>query len=942
MIGVNLSGAEFGKVGGAYGYSYIYPSAADIKFYADRGVELFRLPVKWERLQPIANGELDPAELGRLKKFLAAADAAGVKVIVDVHNFGSYKGNKIGSAEVSNEQFADFWKKLAGEIGDIKSVYGYDLMNEPNKMGGADVWPQAAQAAVDAIRTVDMNTKIYVEGNGFSAAKGWATNNANLDIQDPADLIIYQAHIYFDRWSSGTYGETYDQQGATPEMGAKAIQGFVAWLAERGAEGMIGEFAVPDNDPRWLAVLDNFLTAVRDAGLEATYWGAGPWWGDYALALRNKDGSESAQLDVLEKHIALAAEEASAPVAVPSGSTVIDGDPIVNGTTSGETLTGDARVNVLNGHQGNDVVEGGAGADRIDGGAGIDTASYAGSSAGVRIDLSAVSQQGGDAQGDTLTGIENVTGSTFADVLKGDAGVNLLRGGLGDDRLVASGGRDTMDGGDGIDTADFSAAPARIVANLVTGTVLVSDGVVTLRNIENIVGGTNADRITGDDRANVLVGGGSSDYLDGGKGADRLIGGTGNDTYVVDDAGDLVIEETGEGSDTVRTTLTSYTLGTNLEKLVLEGIGDQTGRGNALSNSLTGNTNANHLWGMAGNDNILGNDGDDILDGGDGNDVLDGGTGADTMIGGMGNDTYVVDDVRDIMVEQVNGGSDTVKAGIATFTLGANIEKLILTGTGGQIGIGNALANILTGSAGNDTLSGGGGDDTIDGGKGADRMEGGMGDDVFTLDDLGDAIVERAGEGTDTVRTGVSGYILGANVEKLILTGTGDLAGSGNALDNVLTSNAGANLLRGGGGVDKIDGGAGNDQLFGDDGDDALTGGAGADRLTGGIGKDVFKFALADSVTGAPDVITDFVQGLDRIDVSAIDARTNKSGNQAFAFIGSAAFSGSAGELRYQSGMADGHGIVTVQGDVNGDGMADFVLILEQFGSALKVADFML
>ncbi|MEG3166329.1 cellulase family glycosylhydrolase [Sphingomonas sp. PB2P19] len=843
MIGVNLSGAEFGNGGNAYGYSYIYPSAADIKYYTDRGVELVRLPVKWERLQHTANGELDIVELGRLKKFLAAADAAGVKVIVDIHNFGSYEGDKIGSPEVPNAQFADFWKKLATEIGDIKSVYGYDLMNEPNKMGNMEAWPQAAQAAVDAIRTVDMNTKIYVEGNNYAAAKGWAANNPTLDIQDPANLIVYQAHIYFDRWSSGTYGESYDQQGATPEMGAKAIQGFVAWLAERGAQGMIGEFAVPDNDPRWLVVLDNFLTAVRDAGLEATYWGAGPWWGDYILALRDKDGSESAQLDVLEKHIALAAAE---DAAVGSGDGVV-----INGTASGDKLTGNARANVLNGHQGNDVIEGGAGADRIDGGTGLDSSSYAGSSAGVTIDLAAASQRDGDAQGDTLTGIENVTGSGFADVLKGDAGVNLLQGGAGDDRLVLSSGRDTMDGGDGVDTADFAAASSRIVANLVTGAVLVSNGAVTLRNVENMIGGSSGDQITGDDRANMLVGGGGGDYLDGGKGADWLIGGTGDDSYVVDAAGDMVIEQAGEGSDTVRTTLASYTLGANVEKLLLQGIGDQSGRGNAQANSLTGNAGANHLWGMAGTDYLLGKDGNDVLDGGDGNDVLDGGTGADTMIGGTGNDSYVVDNIRDVVTEQAGGGIDTVKSGIANFTLGADVEKLILTGTGGQTGIGNALANVLTGSTGNDTLSGGAGNDTIDGGKGADRMDGGAGDDV-------------------------------------------------------------------------------------------LTGGAGADRLTGGAGKDVFKFALADSNKSASDVITDFVQGLDRLDLSAIDASTAKGGNQAFAFIGNAAFSGSAGELRYSSGTTDGHAIVTVQGDVNGDGVADFAAILDQFSSALKVADFML
>lgn len=941
MIGVNLSGAEFGKVGGAYGYAYIYPSAADIKYYTDRGVELFRLPVKWERLQPTANGELDAAELGRLKNFLAAADAAGVKVIVDVHNFGSYKGDRLGSAEVSNEQFADFCKKLATGIGDIKSVYGYDLMNEPNHMGGMDVWPRAAQAAVDAIRTVDMDTKIYVEGNAYAATQNWASNNASLDIHDPANLIVYQAHIYFDRWSSGAYGETYDQQGATPDMGAKAIQGFVAWLAERGAEGMIGEFAVPDNDPRWLAVLDNFLTAVRDAGLEATYWGAGPWWGDYILALRNKDGSESAQLDMLEKHIALAAAKADDAGAV-GDSPVVEAESAIDGGAAGDALIGDARANVLNGHQGNDVIVGGPGADRIDGGTGVDTASYAGSGVGVQIDLAAASQRGGDAEGDVLTGIENVTGSAFTDVLKGDAGINLLLGGAGDDRIVVSGGRDTLDGGDGSDTVDFSLSVSRVIVNLTTGTARVGSLPVVLRSVENVIGTAGADEIKGDDLANLLMGGAGSDKLDGGSGADRMVGGLGNDIYTVDDAGDVVVEARDEGTDTVRTALASYTLGTNLEKLILDGIGDQTGRGNELGNTLTGNDGVNHLWGLAGADRLNGNAGNDLLDGGDGNDTLDGGTGVDMLIGGAGNDIYIVDDARDTIVELANGGTDTVKSSASTFTLGANLEKLILTGVHGQTGVGNALNNVMTGSGGDDTLAGGGGNDTIDGGKGADRMEGGSGDDIFTLDDLNDIVIERAGEGTDTVRASISGYALGANVEKLQLTGVGDLAGRGNALANVLTGNAGSNLLEGLGGNDDINGGAGNDSLFGGDGDDILTGGSGIDRLSGGAGRNIFKFALADSSASAPDVITDFIQGLDRLDLSLIDARTTKSGNQAFSFIGTAAFSRTAGELRYEAGSIEGHIIATVTGDVNGDGRADFAIIFDQLGSALKAADFML
>ncbi|RYY40310.1 MAG: glycoside hydrolase family 5 protein, partial [Sphingomonadales bacterium] len=295
MLGVNLSGAEFGAVGGRYGYDYIYPGADQIQYYADRGVELIRLPVKWERLQPSANGALDPAELGRLREFLQNADASGVKVIVDLHNYGFYYNNQIGTAGLPDSQFAGFWQKLAQAIGNEPALAGYDLMNEPHDLPDAHAWPDAAQAAVNAIRTVDVTHNIYVEGESYANAANWSAINPNLDIHDPVNKVVYSAHLYFDRYQSGTYQGSYDQEGANPDLGAQRIADFVQWLEDHNAKGLIGETAVPDSDPRWLTVFSNYLTAANEAGLDTTVWGGGPWWGDYPLALRNADGSESAQ-----------------------------------------------------------------------------------------------------------------------------------------------------------------------------------------------------------------------------------------------------------------------------------------------------------------------------------------------------------------------------------------------------------------------------------------------------------------------------------------------------------------------------------------------------------------------------------------------------------------------------------------------------------------------
>ncbi|MBO3759450.1 calcium-binding protein [Ciceribacter sp. L1K22] len=342
------------------------------------------------------------------------------------------------------------------------------------------------------------------------------------------------------------------------------------------------------------------------------------------------------------------------------------------------------------------------------------------------------------------------------------------------------------------------------------------------------------------------------------------------------------------------------------------------------------------IYGEAGNDTLLGGTGNETLDGGDGNDTLDGGAGADTLVGGAGDDsldggtgadamaggagddTYYVDNAADTVTEAAGEGTDLVIAS-RSWTLGANIENLTLTGSGNLSGTGNTLANVITGNdgdnalsggAGNDTLYGNAGYDTLDGGAGADRMEGGAGNDTYYVDNSGDVVVEASGAGTDTVSSSIS-YTLTTNVETLVLTGSGNLSGKGNASANTITGNTGNNTLRG------------------EAGNDILTGGKGADKLYGGTGADRFVFkALSDSTVSSSgrDMIYDFShsQG-DRIDLSAIDASTKSSGNQAFSFIGEKAYSGKAGELRYVNSGGD----TFIYGDVNGDKKSDFAIKID-------------
>ena len=236
---------------------------------------------------------------------------------------------------------------------------------------------------------------------------------------------------------------------------------------------------------------------------------------------------------------------------------------------------------------------------------------------------------------------------------------------------------------------------------------------------------------------------------------------------------------------------------------------------------------------------------DDTLSGLGGNDTLNGGGGNDTMAGGAGNDTYGVDSTGDVVIEAAGEGADLVQA-LVSYTLGANVENLTLTGIAAINGTGNALANTLTGNSGNNVL---------DGGAGSDKMIGGAGDDTYFVDNAGDTVTEGVGAGNDTVVSTLAAYALGTNVENLTLAGVAAINGTGNTVANTLTGNDAANVLSGLAGNDVLNGGAGNDTLIA---------GAGNDILTGGLGSDVFRFDnTALSATTNVDTVLDFTHGVD-------------------------------------------------------------------------------
>jgi Ca2+-binding RTX toxin-like protein len=367
---------------------------------------------------------------------------------------------------------------------------------------------------------------------------------------------------------------------------------------------------------------------------------------------------------------------------------------------------------------------------------------------------------------------------------------------------------------------------------------------------DGLIGTLADDTLFGLDGSDTLLGLDGLDLLDGGKGADYMDGGEGDDTYIVDNIGDIVRDSGSSAFDLVRTTIT-YSLANlpAIEVLTLAGKAAINGTGNNSNNSIIGNSGANKLAGVAGDDNLTG---------AEGNDTLDGGVGNDSMLGGAGNDTFIVDSKLD--TAEGFTGTDTVFSSVS-FTLADDVENLVLTNdtlgspAGYLFGTGNKLNNRITGrggsdalagDAGNDTLDGGLGADALNGGAGADLMIGGAGDDEYTVDDKGDRVQESiAGSagGIDTVGyVGLAAYVLGANVEHLVLNNSG--IGTGNALDNALFAIFNGNVvLKGLAGDDALNA-SGSSACF-------LDGGAGADLMTGGKGDDVFIVDNgADSVIG--------------------------------------------------------------------------------------------
>lgn len=514
------------------------------------------------------------------------------------------------------------------------------------------------------------------------------------------------------------------------------------------------------------------------------------------------------------------------------------------GGSGPDRLIGNDSDNLLTGNGGNDTLVGGAGNDTLTGGSGADifvleagagdVISDFNPADGDRLDLSRLMAQ----PGDTGVGANPLASGAIGFLQQGpDTWLfQNLPSGNGTAALtpivrLSNVQADVLTQASFVQSFDAQSAAGNTAGFVITGFLAIGSA-----GADELIGGPMDDSIQGRAGNDSLYGEGGNDLLNGGSGNDALFGGAGSDIASYPGLSTDYVVSSSLSSTTV-THISDGEIDTLREIEFIQFSNVTVPVSPSLGQLVTGTSSSDFLGGTEFDDTMFGLGGDDTINAFGGDDTIDGGSGRDTMAGGAGNDTYLVDNLLDAVVEVTSGGTgDKVIAGIENYVLALAVEILELGG------------GILRGSgnAGNNTLRGNDSANFLDGGLGADRMEGGLGSDTYLVDNVGDLVVETGiaqttsplgplqsldlGSAIDKVLSSIS-YALGNFVEDLELVGgAGNLAGTGNSLDNVLTGNDQANTLFGLAGNDTLRGGGGSDQMTGGSGNDDIDGGADVDR----------------------------------------------------------------------------------------------------------------
>ena len=301
MLGVNISGAEYSAPGGTLGYDYTYPSHSEIDYYASHGLNVIRMPISLERLQPTPYGPLDSQQTAQMDDVISYAAQRGVTVDIDPHNYGYAYGNMVGGTTDSTNQFADFWSKMASHFDSHPNVM-FGLMNEPHDQTPQQ-WAGAAQAAVNAIRATGASQEILTPGTDWTGAQSWVdSGNASIvaaNVNDPGHNMAFEVHLYFDDYNKGV-----STQVDSPTIGPDRMDAITQWAQSTGNRLFLGELGAAQDQASLTALGNtlNFLDQHANVWQGATALTGGAWSGGYMFSVEPVNGVDKPQMAFLTAH----------------------------------------------------------------------------------------------------------------------------------------------------------------------------------------------------------------------------------------------------------------------------------------------------------------------------------------------------------------------------------------------------------------------------------------------------------------------------------------------------------------------------------------------------------------------------------------------------------------------------------------------------------------